>query len=107
MQESTARRFRALVLEGRGDRLLVAMADPLDREGFERCRRLWRVDGFNRGRGRARGAPAAIAVRVGASDIHIEPLESGLQIRVRVDGVLPTQTQAEKRIGAALAHASN
>ncbi len=30
-------------------------------------------------------------------------MESGLQIRVRVDGVLQTQTQAEKRIGAALA----
>jgi MSHA biogenesis protein MshE len=43
------------------------------------------------------------ATQVGASDIHIEPLESGLQIRVRVDGVLQTQTQAEKRIGAALA----
>jgi len=43
------------------------------------------------------------ASQVGASDIHIEPLESGLQIRVRVDGVLQTQTQAEKRIGAALA----
>lgn len=43
------------------------------------------------------------ATQVGASDIHIEPLESGLQIRVRVDGVLHPQTQAEKRIGAALA----
>jgi MSHA biogenesis protein MshE len=43
------------------------------------------------------------ATQVGASDIHIEPMESGLQIRVRVDGVLQTQTQAEKRIGAALA----
>lgn len=43
------------------------------------------------------------AVQVGASDIHIEPQESGLQIRVRVDGVLQTQTQADKRIGGALA----
>ncbi len=43
------------------------------------------------------------ATQVGASDIHIEPMESSLQIRVRVDGVLQTQTQAEKRIGAALA----
>jgi len=42
------------------------------------------------------------ATQVGASDIHIEPLESGLQIRVRVDGVLQPQTQAEKRIGAAI-----
>ena len=29
--------------------------------------------------------------------------EAGLQIRVRVDGVLQTQTEADKRIGAALA----
>jgi MSHA biogenesis protein MshE len=43
------------------------------------------------------------AVQVGASDVHIEPQEAGLQIRVRVDGVLQTQTEADKRIGAALA----
>ncbi len=43
------------------------------------------------------------AMQVGASDVHIEPQESDLQIRVRVDGVLQTQTQADKRIGAALA----
>lgn len=43
------------------------------------------------------------AIQVGASDVHIEPQESGLQIRVRVDGVLQTQTQADKRIGGALA----
>ncbi len=43
------------------------------------------------------------AMQVGASDVHIEPQEDGLQIRVRVDGVLQTQTQADKRIGGALA----
>jgi MSHA biogenesis protein MshE len=43
------------------------------------------------------------AIQVGASDIHIEPQETGLQIRVRVDGQLQIQTLAEKRIGAALA----
>jgi MSHA biogenesis protein MshE len=43
------------------------------------------------------------AMQVGASDVHIEPQESYLQIRVRVDGVLQTQTQADKRIGSALA----
>jgi MSHA biogenesis protein MshE len=43
------------------------------------------------------------AMQVGASDVHIEPQEAGLQIRVRVDGVLQTQTQADKRIGGALA----
>ncbi|MCF8211540.1 MAG: GspE/PulE family protein, partial [Rhodoferax sp.] len=42
------------------------------------------------------------AVQVGASDVHIEPQEEGLQIRVRVDGVLQTQTQADKRIAGAL-----
>jgi MSHA biogenesis protein MshE len=43
------------------------------------------------------------ATQVGASDVHIEPLEASLQVRVRVDGVLQVQTQADKRIGAALA----
>jgi MSHA biogenesis protein MshE len=43
------------------------------------------------------------AMQVGASDVHIEPQETSLQIRVRVDGILQTQTQADKRIGGALA----
>jgi MSHA biogenesis protein MshE len=37
-----------------------------------------------------------------ASDIHIEPQEATLLIRTRVDGVLQVQTQADKRIAAAL-----
>ena len=43
------------------------------------------------------------AIQVGASDVHIEPQETGLQIRVRVDGILQRQTQADIRIGAPLA----
>jgi len=43
------------------------------------------------------------AVQIGASDIHIEPQETGLQIRVRVDGVLHTQTLAENRVAGPLA----
>ena len=42
------------------------------------------------------------AVAVGASDIHLEPQERELVIRARVDGVLQTQAQADKRIAAAL-----
>ncbi|MDP3700933.1 MAG: GspE/PulE family protein [Hylemonella sp.] len=153
LQESAARRFRALVLEDKGDSLLVAMADPLDLFAYDEitrllkrsisiaavpesqlalaCDRLYRrteeISGLARALEKdlgdavdfgelsasagAEGAPVVRllqslfedATQVGASDIHIEPLESGLQIRVRVDGVLQTQTQAEKRIGAALA----
>ncbi|MDZ4073269.1 MAG: GspE/PulE family protein [Hylemonella sp.] len=153
LQESAARRFRALVLEDKGDTLLVAMADPLDLFAYDEitrllkrnisiaavpesqlalaCDRLYRrteeISGFARALEKdlgdavdfgeltasagVEGAPVVRllqslfedATQVGASDIHIEPLESGLQIRVRVDGVLQTQTQAEKRIGAALA----
>jgi len=43
------------------------------------------------------------AAQAGASDVHIEPQEANLQIRLRVDGVLQTQTHADKRIGAPLA----
>jgi MSHA biogenesis protein MshE len=43
------------------------------------------------------------ALQVGASDVHLEPQETGLAIRSRIDGVLQTQTQADKRIAAALA----
>ncbi|GAA0762234.1 GspE/PulE family protein [Ideonella azotifigens] len=42
------------------------------------------------------------AVNVGASDVHLEPQERELLIRNRVDGVLQTQAQADKRIAAAL-----
>ncbi|SCZ65128.1 GspE/PulE family protein [Thiohalomonas denitrificans] len=44
----------------------------------------------------------ADAVQVGASDIHIEPDESVLRIRQRIDGVLQEQVMKEKRISAAL-----
>lgn len=42
------------------------------------------------------------AVQVGASDIHIEPDESVLRIRQRIDGVLHEQVMKEKRIASAL-----
>ncbi|MHB1240409.1 MAG: GspE/PulE family protein [Gammaproteobacteria bacterium] len=42
------------------------------------------------------------AVQVRASDIHIEPDESLLRIRQRVDGVLQEQVMKEKRIASAL-----
>ena len=42
------------------------------------------------------------AVQVNASDIHIEPDERELRIRFRLDGILRIQTNAERRIGAAL-----
>ena len=153
LAESAARRFRALVLEDKGDSLLVAMADPLDLFAFDELTRLLKRNigiaaapesqlalAFDRlyrrteeisGLARAlekdlgdavdfgeltasagiEGAPVVRllqsmfedATQVGASDVHIEPQEAGLQIRVRVDGVLQTQTQADKRIAGALA----
>jgi MSHA biogenesis protein MshE len=42
------------------------------------------------------------AVSVRASDIHIEPMESRLQIRFRIDGVLHLQTESDLRIASAL-----
>lgn len=153
LPESAARRFRALVLEDKGDKLLLALGDPLDLFAFDELTRLLRrpiaiaavpesqlAPAFDRlyrrteeisGLARAlekdlgdavdfgeltatvglEGAPVVRllqslfedAMQVGASDVHIEPQEAGLQIRVRVDGVLQTQTMADKRIGAALA----
>jgi MSHA biogenesis protein MshE len=153
LPESAARRFRALVLEDKGDSLLVALADPLDLFAFDELTRLLKRNisiaavpesqlalAFDRlyrrteeisGLARAlekdlgdavdfgeltasvglEGAPVVRllqsvfedATQVGASDVHIEPQEAGLQIRVRVDGVLQTQTQADKRIAGALA----
>lgn len=42
------------------------------------------------------------AVQIKASDIHIEPDESVLRIRQRIDGVLQEQVMKEKRAAAAL-----
>ncbi|GAB3544498.1 MSHA fimbrial ATPase MshE [Noviherbaspirillum agri] len=43
------------------------------------------------------------ATQVRASDIHIEPQESRLQIRFRIDGMLHLQTEADIKIAQALA----
>src|SRR5260221_2359075 len=43
------------------------------------------------------------AVQARASDIHVEPQEGRLQIRIRVDGVLHVQTEADNRIASAVA----
>jgi MSHA biogenesis protein MshE len=152
LNESVARRFRALVLEDRGDTLLLAFGDPLDLFAFDELTRLLKrpiaiaavpesqlILAFDRlyrrteeisGLARAlekdlgdafdfgelsasvgvEGAPVVRllqslfedAIQVGASDVHIEPRETELQIRVRIDGVLQTQMMADKRIGSPL-----
>ncbi len=43
------------------------------------------------------------ATQVRASDIHIEPQESKLQIRFRIDGMMHLQTEADMKIAPALA----
>lgn len=153
LPEAAARRFKALVLEDRGDTVLVALGDPLDLFAYDELTRILKrnvaiaavpesqlpaafdrlyrrteeIAGLTRALEKdmseavdfgeltasvgAEGAPVVRllqslfedATQVGASDVHIEPMEGGLQIRVRVDGVLQVQTQADKRIGAALA----
>ncbi|HWV19008.1 MAG TPA: GspE/PulE family protein [Rhodocyclaceae bacterium] len=42
------------------------------------------------------------AIRLRASDIHIEPQEKALTIRFRIDGVLHVQTEADSKIAGAL-----
>jgi len=138
LPESAARRFRALVLEDKGDSLLLALADPLDLFAYDELARLLRRNisiaavpesqlalAFDRlyrrteeisGLARAlekdmgdavdfgeltatvgtEGAPVVRllqslfedAMQVGASDVHIEPQESGLQILEPLHGVL-------------------
>jgi MSHA biogenesis protein MshE len=153
LPETPARRFRAVVLEERGDQLLVAMADPLDLFGFDELakilkrrlamavvadsqlpavfdkhyRRSDEISGLAKALEKdigdavdfgalqasvgQEGAPVVRllqsvfedATRAGASDVHIEPQEGELLIRNRVDGLLQTLTQADKRIAPALA----
>ncbi len=42
------------------------------------------------------------AVQVGASDIHIEPDETVLRVRLRIDGELQEQVMKERRVVSAL-----
>ncbi|MEW6687726.1 MAG: ATPase, T2SS/T4P/T4SS family [Pseudomonadota bacterium] len=42
------------------------------------------------------------AVQVNASDVHIEPQETNVQIRFRIDGVLLPQTETEAKAGPAM-----
>jgi len=150
--ESPARRHRVIVLEDKGEHLLVGFVDPLDLAAYDELTRVLKrsiriavvaetqlaaaLDRHYRrteeisGLARAleqdigdavdfgalqaavgqEGAPVVRllqsvfedAMQVGASDVHIEPQEAGLVIRSRVDGVLQVQTQADKRIAAAL-----
>ncbi len=152
LAESPARRHRALVLEDKGEYLLVAFADPLDLVAYDELTRLLKRQiniavvpesqltlAFDRHYRRTEeitglakalekdigdavdfgalqasvgqeGAPVVRllqsvfedAVQVGASDVHLEPQETELLIRSRIDGVLQTQTQADKRIASAL-----
>ena len=153
LSESPARRHRALVLEDKGEYLLVGFVDPLDLTAYDELARLLRRqiriavvaesqllpvldrhyrrteeisglakalekdigDAVDFGTLQAavgqEGAPVVRllqsvfedAMQVGASDVHIEPQENGLAIRSRIDGVLQTQNQADKRIAAPLA----
>jgi MSHA biogenesis protein MshE len=154
LPETHARRHRAIVLEDRGEHVLVGMADPTEifatdeitrvlrrpvRRAIVRERDLLRILDLAYRRtdeitnlaeelrqelsehdlelgeslepdDQADSAPVARlltsifedAVQVAASDVHIEPDESELRIRLRVDGVLHEQVMREKRISAAL-----
>ena len=43
------------------------------------------------------------AVQIGASDVHIEPQGTRLQIRFRIDGALHLQTEADSKIAGSIA----
>lgn len=153
LPEAQARRFRALVLEDRGDTFLIGMADPTDLFAYDEIARLLRKEitlavvtesyvlqiidrtyrrteeisslvqelGQDLGEGAVDFAQLGLtanveeapvvkllqtifedAVQVRASDIHIEPQETKLQIRFRIDGVLHLQTEADSKIATAL-----
>jgi MSHA biogenesis protein MshE len=152
LPEVQARRHRALVLEDKGDRLLVAMSDPADLAAIDVLsallpkpidvavvtdsqliqayedfyRRTEEIASFaqelaeeyqdeakfdfDSGINDAQDTTVARllqsifedAVQAKASDIHIEPDEASLRIRMRVDGVLQENVIQEKNIASAL-----
>ncbi|MFQ3235720.1 MAG: MSHA biogenesis protein MshE [Paraglaciecola sp.] len=153
LPEVQARRYRALVLEDKGDHLLVAMSDPADlatidilsgvlpkkikvavvsdAQLFQAYDNFYRkteeiasfaqelaeeyqADEFefelDTGVGEEQDTAVARllqsifedALQTKASDIHIEPDEKTLRIRLRVDGVLQETIIKEKNIASAL-----
>ena len=152
LAETQARRFRAIVLEERGGKLLVGMSDPTDLFAYDELtrflkheiqiavvndsllvqtidrvyRRTEEISGLARELERdlgdyidfgalgvglgAEDAPVVKllqtvfedAVQVNASDVHIEPQESKVQIRFRIDGVLLPQTETDVKIGPSM-----
>ena len=152
LPEIQARRYRALVIEDKGDRLLVAMSDPADLNAqdnlsdllpkpfdmavvseaqlynaydthyrktdeiasfaHELAEEYQESDNFSLSAGVEEEQDTALsrllqsifddAVIAKASDIHIEPDESKLRIRQRVDGVLQETVIPQGNIAAAL-----
>ena len=152
LPEVQARRHRALVLEDKGGRLLVAMSDPADLAALDVLSGLLpkpidvavvsdtqlilaydnfyrrteeiasfaqelaeeyqddtefdfnSVEGGDQDTAVARLLQSIFedAIQAKASDIHIEPDEDSLRIRMRVDGVLQENVIQEKNIAAAL-----
>src|ERR1035437_4371527 len=152
LPEMLARRFRALLLEDKGNTYLVAMGDPTDLFAYDEIARSLKRDielvlvnenqvlesidriyrrteqmtdlarelGADMGEAVDFGAlnvePGAEdapvvkllqtmfedATQVNASDVHIEPQESLLQIRFRIDGMLQLETESDIKIAPAL-----
>jgi len=152
LAETQARRFRAIVLEERGDKFLVGMSDPTDLFAYDELtrvlkreiqtavvndsllmqtidrvyRRTEEISGLAKELERdlgdyidfgalgaglgAEDAPVVKllqtvfedAIQVNASDVHVEPQESKVQIRFRIDGALLPQTETDVKIGPAM-----
>ncbi|MCF2947369.1 GspE/PulE family protein [Paraglaciecola aquimarina] len=152
LPEVQARRYRALVIQDKGDKLLVAMSDPADLAAIDvlsgilpkpidvgvvrEAELLQAFDGlyrrteeiasfaqelaeeyqddvdfdFDTGVGDDQDTTVARllqsifedALQAKASDIHIEPDDALLRIRMRVDGVLQENVIQEKNIASAL-----
>lgn len=155
LPETQARRFRAIVMEQKGEAMLVGMADPTDLFAYDEIARILKRDlnlavvnetlllatidrmyrrtdeitGLAQALEAEMGADAAVdfgslgqnlsledapvvkllqsvfedAAQIRASDIHIEPQETRVQIRFRIDGVMHLQAEADPKIASALA----
>ena len=155
LPETQARRFRAIVMEQKGEVMLVGMADPTDLFAYDEIARILKRDlnlavvnetlllatidrlyrrteeitGLAQALEAEMGADAAVdfgslgqnltledapvvkllqsvfedAAQIRASDIHIEPQETRVQIRFRIDGLMHLQAEADPKIASALA----
>ena len=109
IKPADARRFRMIPIARNEGGLVVATGDPLDFDSIETLD-FDLEEGAELSEGDTGDAPIVRLVsmllleahKLGASDIHLEPLERSFRVRFRIDGVLQEMQSPPKKLQSAI-----